>query len=174
MRGKPPDVTTRMAYIVALAVVAGLIGGVTHYLATGERPKELKDYFFPRRGAKGTDGYEKRISYPSYVKDVVHYAHDPYGAVRGKVHPLLSLILEMLSNEDYFGRHIRDANDPLVKQMISMAEHVGEAAEPMAVRPMFAPDKKKQETTTEKLLPFIGITAAPRYITDDASKARHR
>lgn len=174
LRGKPPEMTTRMAYILALPLVAGIAGGLIHYLATGQTPDETKDWFFPRRGPQGTPGWNKRMSLPSYVKDVVHYAHDPYGAVRGKVHPALEMIMEMLSNEDYFGRHIRNSNDPLVKQMEEEAAHVGQTLEPMAVRPLLAPNKNGQGTTAEKILPFVGITDAPKYITNPNAKTGTR
>lgn len=169
LRGKPPEVTSRMAYILALPLVAGLLGGIIHYLSTGQRPDELKDYFFPRRGAPGTPGWKKRMALPTYVKDVVHYGHDPYGTIKGKLHPLLETIMEMLSNEDYFGRHIMNHKDPLVKQMEDMAKHVGETLEPLAMRPLLAPQKQaKEETTAEKVLPFVGVTEAPKYVTNES------
>ncbi len=174
LNGKKPEVTTRMAYDLALPIVAGIIGGVIFYLSTGQRPEELKDYFFPRRSPQGTPGWNKRMQLPSYVKDVVHYAHDPYGAIRGKVHPALEMIMEMLSNEDYFGRHIRNSDDPLVKQMEEEAAHIGQTIEPMAVRPLLAPDKSGQQTTAEKVLPFIGITEAPKYVTNPNAKSGTR
>lgn len=172
-RGRDAEVTTRMGYIVALPIVAGLIGAILHYLNTGEQPKELKDYFFPRRGRRGTPGWEKRMTLPSYVKDVVHWSHDPYQTAKGKIHPLLSTMVEMLSNKDYFDRPIRNEKDPLVKQVRDTAMHIVEVFQPMATRPLTAPDKRHQETMSEKLLPFIGITEAPKYVKEDMSKQHH-
>jgi hypothetical protein len=173
-KGKEAEFTRRMQYIIALPLLAGIIGGLIHYLRTGEHPSELKDWFFPRRGPKGTPGWSKRMALPNYVKDVAHWVHDPTGTVKGKIHPLAELIWEMLSNEDYFGKHIRNSNDPIVKQMEDELKHVGEAVEPIAARPLTAPDKKGQETTAEKVLPFVGITEAPKYIKEsEPEKPRH-
>lgn len=174
IKGKSPEFTSRMAYIIALPIVAGLAGGILHYLNTHETPEELKDWFFPRRGPKGTPGWNKREVLPSYVKDIEHWRHDPIGTMKGKIHPLLELIVEMLSNEDYFGKHIRNSKDPLVKQMEDMAKQVGETIEPIAVRPMLEKNKKGDETTAEKVLPFVGITEAPRYIKEDGEEPERR
>ena len=163
---KPAEFTNRMAYILALPILAGLIGGIIHYLRTGQRPDQLKDWYFPRRGPQGTPEWNKRMALPSYVKDVVHWAHDPIGTIKGKIHPLLGLILEMLSNEDYFGKHIVNREDPLVQQMEEELKHSGETFEPMAARALTAPDKKGNETTSEKLLPFVGVTEAPAYVKE--------
>lgn len=175
IKGKPAEFTPRMAYILALPIVAGIVGGLLHYMTTGQRPEETKDYFFPRRGPKGTPGWSKRMVLPSYVKDVVHWTHDPYDTARGKIHPLLSLIMEMLSNKDYFDKPIRHSGDPIVKQMEEEAAHVGKTIEPIAARTLTGPDKKGQETMAEKVLPFIGITEAPKYIKDsEPAKPHHR
>jgi hypothetical protein len=108
---------------------------------------------------------------------VVHWAHDPYDTARGKIHPLIEAIAEMLSNRDYFDKQIRHADDPIVKQMEDEVKHLGQTFEPLAIRPMTAPDKKGQETLGEKILPFVGVTEAPRYVKEgQASKhaAGHR
>lgn len=102
----------------------------------------------------------------AYAKDVVHYGHDPYGTLRGKVHPFLTLGAEMLSNEDYFNRPIRNREDPFIQQLEQSAMHVGAAFQPMSTRNLFSFESTgKHGTFQEIALPFVGITPAPKYIT---------
>jgi hypothetical protein len=37
------------------------------------------------------------------------------------MHPLLTLLADILSNEDFFGTEIRNADDPLVQQVATSA-----------------------------------------------------
>src|SRR5262249_5957222 len=67
----PPAFTNRMAYAVTLPAVIGLYGALYQKIATGEGPSELRDYFFPKNGKIGPDGSPERITFPSYVNDVV-------------------------------------------------------------------------------------------------------
>jgi hypothetical protein len=150
-----------------------------HYLFTGKAPEELKDYYFPRAGAPGTEGWNRRNAIASYMKDVVHYGRDPYGTLRGKVQPLLTLTAEMLSNKDYYNRPIRNREDPLVKQLEEAAAHVGTAFQPISMRGLFtlgqAQKKRTHEATAaEILLPMVGITPAPKYITEGDQPTKPR
>lgn len=150
---KDRDFTHRMGYVVAMPIIAGLLGAAFAYLH-GRKPETVEDYFFPK------DGAGKRWSMPTYMKDVYHWGHDPVGTIKGKVHPLASLTLEMLSNKDYFGKPIRNANHPVVTQAAEAAKHILNTATPMSARALV--DKRK--ATKEKLLPMIGITPAPKWI----------
>ena len=168
-KGKPYRMSTRTAYVIGLTLLMGVVGAVIHRIMTGENPKELKDIYFPRRGPRGTPGWNKRMSFPSYVKDIAGWAHSPYDTARGKIHPLLTLISEMLSNKDYFDRPIRNPNDPIVKQIEAYENFVTKGNEPIALRTLTDHKKGPPETTAEKVLPFIGITEAPKYIKDEGT-----
>jgi hypothetical protein len=154
MKGKTPEFTPRMSYVVALPAVMGLAGSTMHYLMNGSAPEDLKDAFWPR------DAEGARWNLPSYVKDVYEYSHQPIKTLRGKIHPLLNTILEMLSNRDYFNRPIRNEEDSIVDQARQLAEHVGSGFEPFAVREALRPDRGG--SFGDKALPFVGITRAPK------------
>jgi 2'-5' RNA ligase len=159
-KGKPPVVTYRQAYAAALFAWVGLLGAVTTYLYTGEGPKELKDYFFPRTGNLDENGRPERIALPSYVKDVYHYYEHPGRTLSNKLSPLLGLVGEMLRNEDFYGTKIRNEDDPLVTQLKDAAEHVATSALPFAARGA----KKEHErggSLLSKALPFVGVVPAP-------------
>lgn len=166
MTGKPTSgplqMTPRMSYLIALPLVTAVNGAVVQYLMTGERPKELKDYFFPRTGKKNADGSDERLSMPSYMKDVYHFAHDPKAAAQGKAGPLISAASEMLSNKDFYGRDIRNADDPIVKQMQEQAAYMVKQFTPISLR---EGQPGKERTTGEKAAQLIGITKAPAYIS---------
>jgi hypothetical protein len=158
------DFTHRMAYVTALPIVAGLMGGTLHYLFTGQAPAELKDWYYPKTGRQDKDGNDIRLSLPTYMKDVWAYASDPVKTVTNKTHPLLSTILEMLANKDYYGTKIHNEDDPGFKQFMDLAIFAGQQFEPFASR-----EGRKLmaegQTPSRSLLPMIGITTARTDIT---------
>lgn len=165
--GGKPEMTPRMSYVIALPIVVGAIGGILTYLWTGKHPEGLKDYFFPK------DRRGKRWNVASYMKDVHSYATDPVRTVKNKVHPLLSMILEMLENKDFYGHEIRNPDHPVVKQALEELKHMGSAAEPMAMRGLL--DKRHaSDSAADKALPFFGVTRAPADVQDGYSPRRRR
>lgn len=171
---KDPLFTHKMAYTTALPVVVGMIGAITQYLMSGERPKELKDYFFPRTGNTDENGSPERLSLPSYMKDlypIIATARtrpsklpSTLGTMAAhKAHPMISLVAEMLNNEDYYGVKIRNEDDPTVQQLKDSALHVLKSFQPFAFRGL---QKERERGTGKKgqMLPFIGVTPAPAYV----------
>jgi hypothetical protein len=163
-KGQRPEMTYRMAYTMALPIVTGTMGGITNYLMTGEYPKDLKDYFFPRTGRIDKDGNAERISFPSYIKDIYHYADTPGKAIVNKLHPALGTLGDMLRNEDYYGTEIRNADDPIMKQALDELKHIGKQNLPFSVQGAM---KRKESGVglAGQALPFIGVLPAPKYIT---------
>jgi hypothetical protein len=88
----------------------------------------LKDYFFPQNGERDRNGRPVRVSIAGYFKDLYHVAHALPGSAwetaKGKLHPLLTLVADILSNEDFFGTEIRNPDDPFVQQMGRAGVHV--------------------------------------------------
>ena len=163
IKGQYPEMTYRMAYAMALPMVVGTIGGMTHYLMTGESPQELKDYFFPKTGVTDKDGVPERISFPSYMKDVYHYMDKPGTAIINKLHPALNLFSSMLQNQDFYGTEIRNADDPLMKQAIDELKFIGKQSMPFS----FSGSKQAKKMGASGLgqaAPFVGIMPAPKYI----------
>lgn len=108
----------KLAWLIAEVLVYGLAGAILTYLMTGERPHEVRDYFFP----KTKDG--RRVSLPGYIKDYFHVFSAPIETLRGKIHPLLVLLADTFENEDFYGVEIRNPNDPLVQQALEWMQHV--------------------------------------------------
>lgn len=165
MRGKKPEFTRRMAYLVALPLVHAIYGAITQYMYTGKPPEELKDYYFPRTGQLDATGHEIRLSLPTYMKDIIHLSQEPGKTITNKLHPLISMAVDMLRNEDYYGTQIRNPDDPMVKQMIDELKYVGEQFVPFSLRGMQKERENPNATTTDKLLPLLGVNRAPQYIS---------
>jgi hypothetical protein len=162
--GQKPEFTHRMAYLVAMPMLTGLMGAITQYMLTGKGPEELKDYFFPKTGELDPQGREVRLTLPSYMKDVAHYLHDPVGTLTGKVHPAIALATDMLNNKDFFGRPIRNSDDPVVKQVLDEAQHVAEQFEPMGIANALKAHRA-QTTTGEQAAAFVGVVKAPQWLS---------
>ncbi len=160
LRGRRPEFTHRMAYVTALPIVTGMIGGMTNYLLTGEPPKELKDYYFPRTGNMDSTSEPERISLPSYVKDIFAYASHPLRTAGHKLHPLIGNIAEMLENKDFYGTEIRSADDPIVKQASDTLSHFGAAFVPFSIQGT-RKERERGASWSKSLLPMVGITPAP-------------
>ena len=164
-----PDMSTRLTYIIALPIVAGMLGAFVNYLYTGEAPKDLKDCYAPRTG-RFVNGRPERVWMPSYMKDIIGvYARGPYKVAVGKLHPLLTLIAEMLGNEDYWHRPIIHWDDPAAKVMKQLADEVLKAYTPMAVRSS-QQEKERGGNLGQRIPSFVGVTPAPAYVDQQGKK----
>lgn len=156
--------TPRMAYLMALCYVVGTFGAIYHYLHTGKRPKTLIDYYYPKTGKIKNDGSEEKVALPTYTKDVFSYAIEPGAVAVHKLHPEISALADMLMNKDYYGTEIRNADDPIVKQMEQLAIFQAKQFVPFSITNMI----KRSESGgswNDYLESFMGITPAPAYIT---------
>lgn len=175
--GKPPQMrsgseewfggkiefTYRMQYIVSMLIVTGLIGGMMNYLLTGEPPKEFKDYYFPRTGKFDDEGNPQRVNIPSYFKDLVAYSTHPALTISHKLHPLLGVIGEILSNKDFYNVEIRNPRDSYFEQGKDIGKHFAKSFIPFSVRnTMEMKDRGEGVNAKTTVLPFIGFTPASK------------
>lgn len=156
------EMTHRMAYTTALPVLSGLVGGLIHYAFTGTPPKELKDLYYPKNGGKDANGDDTRMALPTYMKDVYSFKNNPVGTITNKMHPMLSTVLDMLANKDFYGTKIRNEDDPIMKQVAGELKFIGKSTAPISVM-----DTIKNVTEGKGaggVLPLVGLTNAPGYI----------
>lgn len=175
------ELTPRMAYALIYPVVMGLQGAVATYLMTGKSPEEIKDYYFWKTGRKNADGTDERVMPPSYVKDLYAYGSgfetgvgdgvtNVEKVMSHKVHPFLSMIMDLHNNVDYRNVEIRDPEDPIGTQIADFAEYVAKQFVPFAVtnaeKRLELTDKSGAAAifSPETLSSFFGITPAPRGI----------
>jgi len=155
-----------MGYGMGAVILYGIISATIMYLLTGETPKELRDYFFPKTGRKNPDGSDERLSLPTYAKDWFAYATQATRTVRNKVHPIWGLIEDLATNRDFFNTMIREPGDPISKQLLDVVEYMGKEFLPLSARNYLkmsktAPEDKKKNAWVS----ITGITSAPSYIT---------
>ena len=175
---KNPEVTHRMAYLIALPVTVGILGGILTWLMTGNKPTELRDYYYPKTGNLDENGDPERVSLPSYMKDIM-----PVFLARGlknkaktlstmavnKLHPMIGMIWQMLSNKDYYGTEIRNEDDPLIQQAKDIAKYIAKDIEPFGLRNI-QKERERGASWKKSLLPEIGITPAPKTINQTAAQ----
>ncbi|MBM3745048.1 MAG: hypothetical protein FJW34_04565 [Acidobacteria bacterium] len=162
---KPIEFTHRMGYTIGLVLFTGFVGGLVTYLRTGKAPEDHRDWFFPRTGTINPDGTIERVNLPTYLKDQFHWYDHPIQAARNKLNPAVRVTAELLANEDFWGTLIRDPHDPAYKQVLESLVHALEGATPISVQ-AWRQETKRGASTAMKLLPYAGVTRAPRYITD--------
>jgi hypothetical protein len=163
--------THRMAYTMALPILAGIIGGIYQYLRTGEPPSELKDYYFPKTGGLDKNGDSARVSFPTYMKDVYHWGTSPFRTVSNKLQPLVNMVWQMLQNKDFYGTEIRHPDDLLVQQALQELKFVAAQFEPFGIRNL---NRDTRTGIQAKVEPFIGITPAPYDVNLTPAEAKAR
>jgi N12 class adenine-specific DNA methylase len=159
LKGKPVNLN-RLSYLLGLVTVNAVMSAVYQYLKTGKGPDEIEDYFFPKNGETDEAGHPQRVSWPTYVKDVYHYATQPARTIANKAAPIWSALAEMAHNKDFYGNQIRNPDDPLVTQLLDLAKHAAKQAIPIGVR------NYQRETALGGSLStrgeqFVGVSPAP-------------
>ncbi len=156
--GKYQGVTSRMAYWPAMMLQVMMMGAVITYLRTGEGPKKMLDYFFPP-DAEGNN----RIIIPSYVKDVIEYAHAPMQTLFNKMNPLLSVGQQIYNNRDYYGGIIYDSKtDNFAKAYM---EYMLNQTLPFSIRGIQR-QSALGSNKLDKTLAFWGFAPAPAGIVN--------
>jgi hypothetical protein len=178
--GTDPWFTHRMAYMVTLPVVMGTVGAIITKLATGENPKDARDLFFPRQGGKDEYGRDKRLSLPTYMKDIWAWGRtlssmdgkEGRKIVIGKLHPFLTSMYEMFMNEDWQGNAIRDEKSNPAQQFLQSMAYEAKNFRPIPIATIWDDLEKRSQGLPprkdgpwqEQMLPFVGILDAPANI----------
>ncbi len=152
-----------------------LYGGLMTYAMTGQLPKSILDYIYPRSGDKNKDGTDARISTPFYTREFVqipsHVAKEGLvgglaTTVKGKLNPVLGLMKGIVLNKDYFDKALYNPTDTTVQKIQKKGKWLLGEMEPMAMnRPKNAPDTKKSQ-----VLSAAGFNPAPKYVTHPNSE----
>jgi hypothetical protein len=163
--GKWGDVPTRrINYLATMAVTSAAVGAITTYLATGEGPKELKDYIFPKVGTKDREGHDVRYNPGLYTSDYYDFLTHPVNTLAAKGSPLIHAATDLAKNEDYRKRPIYSDNDH-VKAAVDIAKYLGKTNMPMNVQQMIQAMEQggsSSKSNVEKfVLPTLGVKHAP-------------
>jgi hypothetical protein len=172
-RGNAPELTTRMAYAMAMPAIAAVFGAMLTYAYTGKGPQETLDYFYPPSG-KTVDGVKQRMQIPGYIKDVIAYSHAPLQTLANKTSPGISMAQQLANNKDYYGGgiYLPEKGDNMAH---AYAEYLINQALPFSIR---AQQKLSGQHVSmlDQSLAFWGIQPAPASIVnpDRAAKWRQR
>ena len=166
---------TKISVFLFTILMVVIIVGTIMYLMTGERPKELKDYFFPKTGNKTPDGADERLSLPTYAKDVYSYATRPVETLKNKEHPFPGLVNDLITNKDFFNTEISTEGDPLLDQMLEKAEFIKDTGRSFSFKTYEKLQAVEDNPKKNAFVSFSGITSAPNYLTrSKAQKLMYR
>jgi hypothetical protein len=169
LRGKPAELTNRAAYLLALPVTHAMCGSLLNYMFTGQPPQNLTDAFFPRTGGLDENGNPKRVSLPTYCKDIYGWASNPAQTLKNKVHPLLTNIYDMLTNKDFYGDKIRNEDDSFMQQVKQEALYAAKQFEPLSIRNLQR-GLATGESPAQAAGSFVGVTPAPLRINQSPAE----
>jgi hypothetical protein len=130
---------------------------------TGKDP-EGRDFFFPRTGRRNPDDSEERLQLPTYWMDHYKLATHPLTTASHKIHPSISMLMDLFKNQDYFGTQIRSPDDNLMEQAKDIAEYVALGFVPYSINNQ----TQLAETDSgagERLGNFFGVTRAPASVS---------
>lgn len=160
-RGRKPEVTSRMAYTIAMPIVTALYGSILNYLATGHGPESTLDMFFPQTGTITPQGQPERRNIPGYEKDILEYAHAPVQTVLNKINPLAATAMELYHNQDYYGGII---HAPGENRAASYIDYLVNQSLPFSWRG-FNRLNSEGASKMDQALSFWGFQPAPKSIT---------
>lgn len=167
MRGEKAQLTSRMAFTIATPIVVGMLGGMTHYLATGKAPQKPEDYFYPATGKTHPDGSPERLSWPSYMKDYFGFTHNmPKSIVStllNKLHPSIQSATQLYENSDFYGTEIITPGDPLYKQGYQFLKFAVKQYEPFGIQGIMR-RHDAGESWGSAATAIFGVMPAPAYI----------
>jgi hypothetical protein len=180
LRGRAPELTTRMAYAVAMTVNSAILGAIMTYLATGRGPQSDKedflgaipmDYFYPPDGTQTADGKPNRLSIPGYLKDVIDWTQAPIQTAENKAAPLLSTAAELVNNRDYYGGIIYHSGRD--NPFIAYPKYLLKQTLPFSARAM-AKLHGSGASPLQQMLGFWGIQPAPQSIVNPSKGAAYQ
>lgn len=179
-QGKLPDLTQRQLYFIALPLVVAAIGATLNKIFTGKNPETLADYFHPQTGQLDAGGNPKRLSLPTYMKDL---EADALGVTKGykqggvvgagtgvwtatyhRLNPAISLLADMANNRDFYGTQIWTPDDTHLQQLGEQAKFIGKSFVPFSISGA-QKLSQGQSSLKDKVLPFFGVVPASRILT---------
>jgi hypothetical protein len=160
----------RSAYVVALPMVALMVGGIYEYMKTGKAPDDmLQAAVTPRTGgmAPGFGGrgmVPERTRIPGYMNDVMGWLHDPWQEALNKRATLWSVLGEVGSNKDWRGDPII-SQDPLAPSwMKQMFKYATEHFTPFSTRQMIKGQPRGSNLSAVETM--LGMRQAPSHMQD--------
>ena len=167
----------RPLFVALYTTQALAYGGLMTWAMTGESPKGLMDYVYPRTGQKDAQGNDSRLQTMFYTREfgAIYKHSQAEGPARGiaetvwnKGSGLMSLASEAIKGVNEWGEQIRDPNGPAYKQIEQTLGHALKELEPISLSAIHGPKGMNQETG----LAVAGFTPAGKYVTQSPTQNR--
>ena len=168
-KGKQAELSNRAAYTLSLMTVTAIANVVLTAAFTGEPPKDWKDLLAFRTGGKDEKGNPERFMLPTYAKDLYAYAQKPGTTLLHKTHPMISLIGDLVRNQDYYGTEIRHQGDNPLFQLMQAGKFTAKAFIPFWMKGA-AKEYERGGSIASMAVPLIGIMPAPASLNQTAAE----
>ncbi|RMG03297.1 MAG: hypothetical protein D6726_05915, partial [Nitrospirae bacterium] len=160
---KPKDISQRTYFVAGMLITQAIMGAILSYLY-GQKPQSLLDYFAPRTGNKNPDGSDERIIPASYVKDWLAFSHEgTLRTLRNKLSPVINATIELINNEDYWGREIYSKDSSAWEIAKDIGKFVAEQFKPFSLQG-YQRMKEHGASDVGALMPMFGFPVAPSYL----------
>lgn len=154
-------VTNRSAYVGSLVMGTMFINAVYQYMHPAAPAPTGMDYFFPRDGTRTAQGEENRMYPKDYVYDYINLFHDPTTTLWHKAAPDISTLSDLIKNEDYYHREIRDPGKSVAANTASTLAYMAHQFQPFSFGNLAESKLRNQSSSAEA---FMGILPAPRWV----------
>jgi hypothetical protein len=159
-KGKGFNVSNRTAYTGAMVLGTMTVNAIYHYMHTGQMAQGV-DFFFPKDGTKTVQGEDNRVYPKTYVYDFVNLYHDPFHTIEHKAAPDISTLADIVLNQDYYHKTIRDPGSSPAAQAASTLAYMAHQFVPFSFGNLQESKLRNQSSNWES---FAGILPAPRWV----------
>lgn len=156
------EISSRTAYTAALFLQVGYLSAAYMYMHTGQFPKTLTDFVYPKNGQKNAEGEDQRSNIVSYLREVFSAEHDWKQWAVNKLNPTIQLGEELWKNRDFFNIEIAHPDDPKAKQFGQIMMHILSAFVPFSGRNAMEAHRLGA-TPLQTGERFFGINPAPAW-----------
>jgi hypothetical protein len=151
-----------LQYTAGMLFTVGLIGGLTHYALTGNKPETLEDFYFPKTGQVLPNGADERIQFPSYLKDALGITRHPWQTVSAKMAAPIHIVTDLIQNRDYWGNQIYDPHD-WGQKLPSIAWYLTKSTSPFILQSF---EQGAQQTPERAAMSLFGVRPVPRELAN--------
>jgi hypothetical protein len=181
LRKAREEASNKIGFVSLYAGLSMVTAGAITWALTGERPKELTDYVFPRSGHIDPEtGHPHRLTSPFNTREVIMlkaHADEHNSWVGGAMQLLwnkmiLQPVTELWTNRDFFGRALYDTNAPAWKATLQGIDSVlGRSLSPISIS---GADRAKQQGLGVKgqALSYLGFGPGPKYVNETPLERR--
>ena len=174
-----------MNYVIISMLTAAFVQKMTYGSWPWETSTWLWDYFFPRIGGKNLDGTDRRVSTPSFLRELPMLAahiEEEGGGIMGTLAGARDMafnklmaqpFIDIYGNRDYYGTEIRDPGAPVIDQAWQFLTYLAEQqGVPIGTAGALRAIRTGGNASLEVPLSLMGFNPAPAYASRTALENR--